>query len=316
MGDQMIRVAFIGAGNMAYEHIKAFHDSSEVMLVGIHSRTINKAVDLAARFNITHVCRAIEDLYYATKADVVVISVSVLETEEICKKAFLFPWKVLVEKPVGHTFESASRIASEADRTGCDVFVALNRRHYSSTQTALKELENNHQNRIVDVFDQEDSNVALGSGHPRVVVENWMYANSIHLIDYFSLLCRGQVQKIEHIIRWNPSNPNAILAKLDFSSGDVGVYRAIWNAPGPWSVAVTTKTVRLEMRPLEVLSRQLHGSRKIESIETNSWDLCFKPGLRMQVEEVIKAVRGKKNSLPTLCDSLVTMRLIKEIYEV
>ena len=42
-----IKVAFIGAGNMASKHIEAFCDIEEVSLVGIFSRTKYKSHKLA-----------------------------------------------------------------------------------------------------------------------------------------------------------------------------------------------------------------------------------------------------------------------------
>ncbi len=68
---QEIKVAVIGAGYMAQEHIKVFSSIDGVTVVGIHSRTKDKAQSVAAQFDIPFVAETILDLYENTKADLV-----------------------------------------------------------------------------------------------------------------------------------------------------------------------------------------------------------------------------------------------------
>lgn len=316
-GQQMssVKIAIIGAGYMALEHIKAFRDIPGLKIVGIHSRTKARAVVLAQEYGIPQVCDSIDELYAATQADLVIIAVPELSVNSVCKAAFKHPWQALVEKPVGYNLSDAEDIAAAADQVGCKAYVALNRRHYSSTRTVLNELEGVDGQRLVQVFDQENPRAALEGGQPSLVVENWMYANSIHIIDYLRVFCRGEVVGVDHVIRWNPDEPRFVLTKLQYSSGDIGVYNAIWNGPGPWAVTVTTQSKRWEMRPLEQVSSLAYKSRKAELLPTHPWDSEFKPGLRLQAEETIKAVRGEAHNLPTLAEGIATMKLVGQIYE-
>jgi hypothetical protein len=68
------------------------------------------------------------------------------------------------------------------------------------------------------------------------------------------------------------------------------------------------------MRPLEQAAYQLAGQRKLEPVETHPWDQQFKPGLRLQAEEAVKAILGAETELPTLRDALKSMYLINEIF--
>jgi predicted dehydrogenase len=314
MVQNKIKVSFIGAGNMASEHIKCFLDIENVKLGGIHSRTRSKAEVLASTFSIPMVCDSIKELYENTQSDLVIISVSELSVREICMEAFQYPWVCLIEKPAGYNFEDASIVAKEAELRNCQAFVALNRRHYSSTKSVLEDLVGNNAKRLIHIYDQEDIIIARNMGTPPLVIENWMYANSIHVIDYLKTFGRGEVVSVEPIIRWNSEAPDFVSAKICFSSGDIGLYEAVWNGPGPWAVTVTTQEKRWELRPLEKAIYQLNGSRKLEIIESHEWDSHFKPGLRAQANEAIKATLGKPHSLPTVNDALGTMRLVKEIY--
>ena len=310
----MISVGIIGAGNMAKEHLKVFSDIPDVSVVGIFSRSKEKCDEIVKQYPGIEVCDSISDLYEHNKPQLLVIAVSELSTESVCLEAFKYPWTCLIEKPVGYNLEIASKILEEANRYKTNAFVAFNRRHYSSSIKVLEQLEESSQNRVVHINDQESPKAALDSGQPPIIVENWMYANSIHLIDYFTFLCRGSLISVDHLVPWNPQNPFYICAKLSYDSGDIGIYEAFWNAPAPWSVIINTLDKRWELRPLEAAFLQKNGSRKQEEIELDHWDKDFKPGLRAQAEEAIKAVKGIDNKLPTLGQFYKSMALTKKIY--
>jgi predicted dehydrogenase len=309
-----IGVAFIGAGYMATEHAKAFRDIPGVHLTGVFSRTRDRAQKLASDFAMPLVASSIRELFERTESQLVVIAVPELSVREVCEEAFQFPWKLLIEKPAGYDVGDAEKIVAAAKNNHRDAFVALNRRHHSSTHAVLNDLRTDDAPRLIHVYDQEDQIAARNAGQPELVVKNWMYANSIHVIDYFTLLGRGKIQKVETIVPWDPENPRFVAAKVSFDSGDVGLYEAVWNGPGPWAVTVTTQRKRWEMRPLEQAAFQPYGSRKLEPVPVHDWDRQFKPGLRKQAEEAIKAVNGSPYSLPTVNDALISMKLVQSIY--
>ena len=309
----MIKVAFIGAGNMTTHHMKAFASINSVEITGIYSRTFEKAKLLSTLYPTCKVYNTIENLYTETNSDLVVISVPELSTEMICIECFKYPWKCLVEKPVGYNLEIANIINEEAEKYNRDVFVAFNRRHYSSTRNLLLELSKSNERRYIHIYDQENPNAALESGQPELVVKNWMYANSIHLIDFVLLFGRGTIENIENII---PFSENYILTKIEFDSGDIVIYEGIWNAPAPWSVVVNTKSKRWEMRPIEKLYFQDFTSRELQEFHLDDLDIVYKPGLKVQAEEMLKAIRGEKNTMPKMKDALDTMKIINKIYNI
>lgn len=309
------KIAVIGAGYMADEHIKAFSDIPEVSIVGIYSRTKERLDNLAKKHGIAKSYDSISALYEGTRADLVIIAVPELSVNAVSKEAFKYPWQALIEKPVGYNLQDAEDIAAAADKAGRKAYVALNRRHYSSTRAVLAEIDEMAGQRLVQVMDQENPIVALEGGQSPLVVDNWMYANSIHIIDYLCVFCRGDVISVDHVIKWDPKDPRFVMTKVNYSSGDIGVYQAIWNGPGPWGVTVSTQAKRWEMRPLEQAASQVYKYRKSEPLPVHEWDTKFKPGLRLQAEETIKALRGKKHNLPTLADGINTMKLVSKIYQ-
>ncbi|UPJ51970.1 Gfo/Idh/MocA family oxidoreductase [Bradyrhizobium sp. 200] len=307
------KVAIVGAGYMAQEHARALSSIDVVELVGVCGRTRQRAEALA-QAHAMPVYRSITEMYADTQADAVVVTVNELAMPDVCAESFRFPWVCLLEKPVGVDLQAATRILEDSRRADARAFVAFNRRSYSATRQALQELAADDGPRLISVLDQEDQDAARAAGQPEEVVRNWMYANSIHLIDYFSFMARGDVVSIEHGAPWTPESPRFVAATIRFSSGDVGIYQAVWNAPGPWSVTVTNREIRLEMRPIERLAVQRRGERRLTEIEPELVDAEYKPGLRYQAEQLISILEGRQAGLATLDDAMRSMELCAKIY--
>lgn len=310
------QVSFVGAGSMTREHLRAFSDVPGVVLAGIHSRTRARAESLAAEFGVPHTCDSIEELYGRTQSALVVVSVPELATHEVAARCFAYPWTMLIEKPAGYDLPDAESIARQARAHKGRSFVALNRRFYSSTEAALDDVNARDERRYIRVQDQQDQAVVLAAGQPELVVRNWMYANSIHSIDYLRVFGRGKITAVRPIIGWTPEAPGIVLSEMEFASGDIGVYEGVWDGPGPWAVTVSTASRRWEMRPLEQAVFQNRGERTLNPVDVHPWDKAFKAGFRRQAELAVNAALGHESpGLPTLDDALETMRLIAKIFE-
>jgi len=309
------RVAFIGAGSMTREHLRAFADVPGVVLAGLHSRTRARAEALAAELGAGPVFDSVEELHDRSRADLVVVSVPELSANDVAKRCFAFPWTALLEKPAGYDLADADDIAAAAHAAGRRVYVALNRRQYSSTQAALADLAGREGERYIRVQDQQDQAAVLAAGQPPLVVKNWMYANSVHTIDYLRVLGRGRVTEVRPVFRWNPDQPGMVVSQIRFESGDIGIYEGVWNGPGPWAVTVATPTRRWEMRPLEQAVFQNRGERVLNPADVHPWDKAFKAGFRRQAELAVEAAAGgPAAALPTIDDALETMRLVSQIF--
>lgn len=303
----------IGGGAMIREHIRAFQNVPGVTIAGIWNRTREKAEALANEFEISVVASSIDNLYAATKADLAVLAVYETAIKEVVKRALVQPWAILMEKPVGVDLADAEEIAGTVKAKRAKVFVGLNRRTLSSTQAVLADLADDLGPRFIHVQDQQSFDVARQIGHAPQVIENWMYANSIHLVDYIVALGRGNIVEVTPVVRWNSKAPTVVVAKVTFDSEDIALYEGIWNGPGPWACTVTTPHRRWEMRPLEKALFQIVGERKQNPVEPHAWDRDFKPGFRLQAEQVVSALRGR-GSATSIDEAVRTMRLVHDIY--
>ncbi len=312
--DKPCKVVVIGAGNMALEHLKAFASIENVEISGIFSRTKAKADALAVQFKIPLVAESVRELYEKTKADLVVVTVYETSMLEVALEVINYDWTIFLEKPPGLNLEQALRIHDGALKNSRKILVALNRRFLSSTQKAIASLNEQSGARFITVFDQQSLELARSFNHHEEVVNYWMYANSIHLVDYLSFFGRGDVVDVQISSEWNPTKTLWLNAFIKFSSGDEGLYQGIWNAPGPWAVAITTEDIRWEMRPLERAVFQLTGERQLHETEISEWDKEFKPGFKLQAIEAVRSALGQESNSPTMSDALKTMKIINKIY--
>lgn len=299
---------------MAEEHARAFASIPGVSIIGICSRSRQRAEALAQKYG-AKAFDDIEQLFEGTRADGVLVAVDETSMRDVCRQVFSHPWVCLLEKPVGIDAEEAE-ILDYARNAGARSFVALNRRSYGSTRRALQELEASDGPRLISVLDQQSFESARASGKPEAVVERYMYANSIHLIDLFTVFGRGKIDSVHRVVPWTAHQPQHVVAVICFSSGDSGVYQAVWDGPGPWAISVTNRVLRAEMRPMEKLGLQRLGTRTMEEVVQDQLDLDFKPGLRWQAEQFAAAIAGKNFVLANLEDATRSMQLVAEVYGV
>ena len=177
------KIIFFGAGPIIEQHIKSFKGERGVELFGILNRTKSKAVNLKKQYKINHVYSSYADLDLkkSDEKKIAVIGVSVLSLFNVCKKVFKFFDYCLIEKPPGYNFEQSLKILNLSKKYNTKVFVALNRRSYPST-IELKNLLNKEKGkRIVNITDYEVP--SLQKNKSKELINNWMFANSIHMID-------------------------------------------------------------------------------------------------------------------------------------
>ena len=293
----VINVAIVGAGYMAAEYLKVLSDMNAFNIVGISSRNINRCESLKKKFTSLKVFENIDAMYNETNCDLVIVTCSAESTRIVADIVTKYPWMILFEKPIGLGIIEYEEISEICKKRFSKAFVALNRRYYSSTERMIEMLKDINGPRYVEINDQEIINSDVKKiKHPRVI-ENWMYGNSIHLIDYIDILCRGSLSEIKIMDHWNPHNPRLVSARFNFDSGDVANYVAIWNAPAPWSVRVFTKSKYLVSQPIETLSYIDQNSRQLIKVQLDTVDVKYKPGLFRLLQEIIMYHNGKDHKL-------------------
>lgn len=307
-----MRVAFIGAGPVGLEHLKAFR-SLEVEVVGLCTKGEDSGRVLAQKNGFPYYTNSVSELFNETQADAVVAALPIAEMMTVYPTLFAQPWASLVEKPLGLNMAEATKLQSIAQSLGHRGFVGFNRRHYQSTKVAQKLISKCSGPRHVIVFDQQDRNVAATHGHPQSVLDNYMYANSIHLLDYFSMFCRGELIEVVPIRPWTGALGVTMEVELRFDSGDTGRYHAVWEQSARWAIHVHAADVVATMKPLEKLAVRINGEDATPAIDY-SVDEQFKPGFHDQAAAFIASAKTGSKSCPDFDEALRTTRLVARVY--
>ncbi len=278
----------IGAGYMAVEYAKVLQEMNVPFKVagrGIKSAiNFEKKTGLAVQTGeVNNFLKQIKELPFAA---IVAVSVEQLAavTQLLLKKGVK---RILVEKPAGLNLEELEELNCEAKKQSADIFVAYNRRFYTSTLKA-REIINKDGGVTSFNFDfTEWSHIIKDLKIPNIVKKQWFLANSTHVVN-LAFFLGGIPKEIKCYttgsLSWHPSASIFCGAGVT-EQGLLFSYHSNWEAPGRWGVEIFTRKHRLILRPLEDLYIQKIGSLISEKvIFDDSLDHKFKPGLYKQVE--------------------------------
>lgn len=311
-----IKIGFIGTGYMANEYAKVLISKLpfQVTLVGAVNKSNQRIIDFVKKYKVKKRYNNISQLMKLAKPEIVIVAVNELSTYSVIKELSKFKCICLIEKPVGINAKENKKISLIKKNKNFFPFIALNRRFYSSVLESNKILKKDTSKRIIKIFDQENIIIAKKNKVPTKVLNNWMYANSIHMLDFALIFGRGKIKRITTLNKKDYLEKKNISSRIEFNSGDLVDYFCIWNRPSPWSVQISTKKFFLELKPIEKLSYITNKDRKWINVSVSKNDEYFKPGIYLQILQLFEFYKNKTTKLKDLKYSNKIMNLIKEIY--
>ena len=81
--------------------------------------------------------------------------------------------------------------------------------------------------RLIQIWDQQKT-TGIDKDYPKKVIKNFMYANSIHLVDYIRTLAREKLNRSANCLNIK-KDINFISKIIYFTSGDIVIFNSIWN---------------------------------------------------------------------------------------
>ena len=313
MNPSEIKVGIIGAGQIAGEHLKVIQAMDGVSAVGITSRTISKAEELAKTFMVEYVYDNICDLVKKCTVDALLILVSANQIFDVTKNLISTNIPLFIEKPPGLISDQTKTLAELAAKNSTKSMVGFNRRYYSIFHKGLDLINKNGGLLGIAVEGHERFWEIARRDIPVEIRENWIYANSTHTIDLLRLF-GGEIKKV-NIQKNNVKEKNGdqFVASLEFESGSLGTYTSHWFSPGGWSVKLYGDGITVEFRPLEK-GAWFDNDLSEHEIYPDEMDVEFKPGFYRQMESFVEMVRNGRLEPPgmNLEKALKTMELAKE----
>ncbi|MBO9698637.1 MAG: Gfo/Idh/MocA family oxidoreductase [Sporocytophaga sp.] len=219
---------------------------------------------------------------------------------------------ILVEKPAGLNFEEIQKVAVKAKEKTAKVLVAYNRRFYSSVEKAIEIIKEDGGVASFNFEFTEWSNKIKNIEKAPGVKENWLLANSTHVID-LAFFLGGKPKEMSTYsggsLEWHDK---AIFSGAGISEmGALFSYQANWTAPGRWVVEVLTKKHRLYFKPMESLQIQEIDSVQVNPVSIDDEiDKKFKPGIYKQVENFLS---GQLDRFCTIEEQVENVKLYEKI---
>ena len=304
-----ITIGIIGTGKIAQEYVDIFK-KLKLNIKIICARKKNKLKKFCKINKIKKNTLDINDLINEN-LDGIVSCVSPSSSLQVSKKLSKFKGKILFEKPVGINYSQTLKVKQFFKNK--NLFVALNRRYLSSVVKAKKIIRNNRENKFFSFYDQENTLQAKKNGHNKITIKNWMYANSIHMVDLINFFVDSKIKGIE--------NKNFVFNKhkiyfslIYFENGDIVEFKSFWNKPAPWKINISTNNKFIQLKPIEMLLVDDLNKKNSIKFKKDNLDINFKPGFYRQCVDFKKEMQNKKNNLVGIDQYLNSVKLTKKIF--
>lgn len=278
----------IGSGPMAEAYISVLKELRKDFIIIGRGEESAKALEVKHQVDVVRGGLTSFLKSNPQKCDQAIIAVGVEQLYACAKELLEYGVKeILTEKPGTMTLEEIQSLSALAKVKDAKVFIAYNRRFYSSVLTAKKMIDADGGVLSFHYEFTEWAHVIEKVKKPKEVLENWLIANSSHVIDLAHHL-GGWPSEIKTFsigknqLLWHPSN-SIFSGAGQTKNGALFSYSSNWIAPGRWSLEVLTSKHRYIFRPMEELQIQKIGSVKVEGVAIdNALDVNFKPGIYRQ----------------------------------
>lgn len=287
MSNHINKIGLIGLGLMAQDYAKVLH-AMQVPVIAI-GRSETKVQAFKEATGIDAIGGGIEK-YLDSNAvfETCIVAVDLVQLAPVTIYLLNKGVKnILLEKPGGMTVSEIEAVKNLAHLKNAHVYIAYNRRFFASVLKAKELIESDGGVKSMHFEFTEWSHIIRNLDKPTEVKENWMLANSSHVIDMAFYLAGSpeQMQTFQTgTLDWH--SKAAVFGGAGLTkSGALFTYHANWASAGRWGLEIMTSKRKLILCPLEKLKEMKVGEIKISDVELeDADDIQFKPGLKKQVE--------------------------------
>lgn len=309
----MNKIWIIGASTMAVEYTKVLKAlDRDFCVIG---RGLTNAAKFEQKTGITPITGGL-DAFLDTKPEKpshVIVAVGV---EQLCPTAnSLLKYgikNILLEKPGALTVDELELTEKLAFSNRANVFIAYNRRFYSSVLKAEEIIKEDGGVTSFNFEFTEWAHTIKPDHRPIALFNHWLIANSTHVIDTAFFLGGEPREMVCYVggkneIDWHPSGNKYCGAGIT-SNGALFSYQANWSAPGRWVIEILTKSHRLYFKPMESLLIQNLGSVIVEPVQLeDNFDKQYKPGFYLQTKNFLDGETQRMCSIKEQINHLRTI---------
>tara|TARA_B100001121_G_C18606562_1_gene582133 strand:+ start:98 stop:1033 length:936 start_codon:yes stop_codon:yes gene_type:complete len=281
----------IGSGQMAKEYVKVLKALNKKFLV--IGKSIKKANYLKREESVEVISGGVEKflLTNPTKPSNVIICTQIENLFIVSKSLIKYGIKnLLIEKPASINIKEIRKLSILKKKYKLNIFVAYNRRFYSSYLYLQNKLKK--EKLLAIQFEiTEWANTIEDANFSNEVKQKWVLSNTSHVIDMV-LNLSGDIKKLETFnmasLKWHKSSSRFAGAGISKSNVLLS-YIGCWDSPGRFSVEVFTNKCRYIFKPLEKIKVQKMNSIEINDVKDVNYELDnkFKPGLFLQTKNFL-----------------------------
>lgn len=319
-----LRIAVIGAGNIAQQHLHALTARPDCRVVVVCDINPVLAQETATRFGVPEHVQDARTIVQRDDIDAAFVLVSVMSVGEVAAMFLQAGLPTFLEKPPGLYSSDTERLVDLAERHGTIAMVGLNRRFYASHLAAHHHLTSHGELVTITVEAHEDLaplparwTARRGSAIPEPVLRRWAVANGIHALDLLRFFGGGVAEVYPPVHgRFEQAFPDAHTAILRFANGVHGRALIDWMAPGGHRFDLRGVGVQATSQPSFGATTLVRRGQEAVRLEPDDDDRKFKPGFWKQHSAFLACVRlGRPPVFPaaSLPDAYQTMTLIEQI---
>lgn len=309
----MKQIWIIGAGSIAQEYAKVLNALGyEYEVIG---RGINSANSFQEKTDHSVIIGGLKQFLKTTSTipsqAIIATPVSELSTNVIDLLNHGVR-SILVEKPGFLYPDELNEVAALVKEKKANVYLAYNRRYYSSVLAAQKIIEEDGGVKSFLFEFTEWGHVIEKLNKPKEVLGNWFFANSSHVVDLAFFLGGKPVELSSYTADELSWYKPAIFSGAGITDkGALFSYQANWKAPGRWGVELLTSKHRLYLRPMEQVYIQDIGSVAINPVKIDDYlDKEFKPGFYLETKNFLE---GNYERLCSIEEQLTNLDYYRKI---
>lgn len=288
-------MVIVGTGNQAFEYAKIMkHLGIQPIVIGNTEKGCTQFRDrLHANGIVAEVLPGrLEGNRIPTES--MIVAVPVMELFSVSMMAILSTpglKYLLIEKPGGLYTIQMRALLKASEKSGIGVWIAYNRRFYSSVLEARRIVMEEGIGEIECCFGEPMREV-MKSRHPDTVKRRWLIANSSHLIDAALFISGKMASGLKSNV-----HGNQFAGQFEIPQGKL-IYHTDWDIDKRWKIRIkTAKGNTYHLGPIETL---LSGRDQILVQEGSG---PFKAGMLPMVRSFLST----REHLPTVREQLDRM---------
>ena len=240
----MVKIGLVGAGNIGQRHIMAIDQLAEAELTAFADPSDAAQQQAAGRaipcYDSAGQMLA-EQVQAGAALDAVIIATPTERHHADVSACIAAGCKtLLVEKPIAASDTEAQDIAAQAERAGCQILVAHQRRYYPCAAKAKELIESGAIGTLIGVTGQWNcrKDTPYYAPHWRRKTEAGpVLTNLIHEIDLLRFIC-GEIKSVSAYLNrvdQNYEKEDAAAISMQFENQAIGTFFLSDRTPSPWS---------------------------------------------------------------------------------